>query len=54
MRFVVGLNVSALEIQPRGIDRLFGNEWVVKGVVLDSFLIDELIDQRVSLPLIIV
>lgn len=30
-----------LKVQPRAIDRLHGNEWVIKGVVLNSFLIDE-------------
>lgn len=41
MRFVVGLNVSALEIQPRAFDRLHGNEWVCLNVVINSLLIDE-------------
>lgn len=30
-----------LKVQPRAVDRLHGNEWVVKGVVINSLLIDE-------------
>ena len=30
-----------LKVQPRAVDRLHGNVWVVKGVVLNSLLIDE-------------
>lgn len=30
-----------LKVQPGAVDRLHGNEWVVKGVVLNSLLIDE-------------